>query len=123
MRAIVHIEHCKGTTIRSMAHLLGVTWLVIGELGQVPSLSLRKWRLPRCFTTRSRTTGGAGRLADIAHNFGPEVARMVEGLSDTLAEEPSQKDPWEQRKQGYLDRLRNEPPEIQLISAPDKLYN
>jgi len=48
---------------------------------------------------------------------------MVEGLSDTLAEDSNQKEPWEQRKEAYLKRLRSEPADVQLVSAADKLYN
>ncbi len=67
--------------------------------------------------------GGAPRLKDVEFNFGSKVARMVEGLSDTLAEDSSNKEPWEERKKSYLDRLRSEPRDVQLISAADKLYN
>jgi (p)ppGpp synthase/HD superfamily hydrolase len=35
--------------------------------------------------------GGWVRLKDIEHNFGSNVARMVEGLSDSLAEDPGKK--------------------------------
>ena len=48
---------------------------------------------------------------------------MVEGLSDSLAEDENAKDPWEQRKQAYIDRLRGEPADVRLISVADKLYN
>ena len=40
-----------------------------------------------------------------------------------VVEDPNQKEPWEQRKQEYLPRLRSEPADVQLISAADKLYN
>ncbi len=42
------------------------------------------------------------RLRDIEHNFGLNVARMVEGLSDSLAEDPSNKQAWQKRKQAYF---------------------
>ena len=64
-----------------------------------------------------------GRLEDIRQNFGSDVARMVEGLSDTLAEEPNAKETWEHRKQAYIERLRGESDDVRLISAADKLYN
>ncbi len=67
--------------------------------------------------------GGAPRLADIRQNFGAEVARMVEGLSDTLVENPEDKEPWIERKKSYVTRLAGEPADVQLISAADKLYN
>jgi (p)ppGpp synthase/HD superfamily hydrolase len=51
------------------------------------------------------------------------VARMVEGLSDSLTEDPTQKQSWQQRKERYIERLGEEPADVQLISAADKLYN
>jgi (p)ppGpp synthase/HD superfamily hydrolase len=59
----------------------------------------------------------------IKHNFGSNVARMVEGLSDSLSEDPGNKKPWLERKQTYIQRLREEPADVQLISVADKLYN
>jgi (p)ppGpp synthase/HD superfamily hydrolase len=67
--------------------------------------------------------GGLPRLKDIEHNFGSNVAHMVAGLSDSLTEDPSEKQSWLERKQAYIQRLREEPADVQLISAADKLYN
>jgi (p)ppGpp synthase/HD superfamily hydrolase len=67
--------------------------------------------------------GGLQRLLDIEENFGPNVARMVEGLSDSLSEDSSNKQAWSERKQTYIERLREEPADVRLISAADKLYN
>jgi (p)ppGpp synthase/HD superfamily hydrolase len=67
--------------------------------------------------------GGTTRLKDIEYNFGANVARMVEGLSDSLAEDPGEKQSWLERKQAYVLRLRDEPADVQLISVADKLYN
>jgi (p)ppGpp synthase/HD superfamily hydrolase len=67
--------------------------------------------------------GGMMRLRDIEHNFGANVARMVEGLSDSFADDSNQKQSWEERKSGYIERLAGEPLDVQLISAADKLYN
>jgi RecA-family ATPase len=48
---------------------------------------------------------------------------MVAGLSDTFSEDSSNKESWLDRKQSYLDRLKDEPADVRLISAADKLYN
>jgi hypothetical protein len=48
---------------------------------------------------------------------------MVEGLSDTFAEEEGRKEDWDLRKRAYIERLRDEPEDVRLISAADKLYN
>jgi (p)ppGpp synthase/HD superfamily hydrolase len=67
--------------------------------------------------------GGELRLKDIEHNFGSNVARMVDGLSDSLTADPHRKESWPERKKGYIRRLRKESADVRLISAADKLYN
>jgi (p)ppGpp synthase/HD superfamily hydrolase len=119
----LHIERRKGTEIPFMAHLLGVASLVMGEAGQAGVPVTEDMVIAALLHDAVEDHGGEPRLEDIRSNFGPEVARMVEGLSDTLVEDPSQKESWEQRKKEYLARLRHEPADVQLISAADKLYN
>ncbi|MBK7581434.1 MAG: HD domain-containing protein [Myxococcales bacterium] len=52
--------------------------------------------------------------------FGARVARLVVGLSDSVTQP---KPPWKERKLAYLAKLRDEPDELKLISAADKLHN
>ena len=120
---ILHIERRKGSDIPSMAHLLGVASLVMGEAGHSQVPVTEDMVIAAILHDAVEDHGGTPRLEDIAYSFGANVARMVEGLSDTLAEDSNQKEPWEQRKESYLDRLRREPGDVQLISAADKLYN
>jgi len=119
----LHIERRKGTEIPYMAHLLGVASLVMGESGRVSFPVTEDMVIAALLHDTVEDYGGEPRLKDVAFNFGANVARMVEGLSDTLAEDSSQKEDWTVRKQKYLDRLRREPADVQLISAADKLYN
>ncbi len=58
--------------------------------------------------------------AQLAARFGPEVARMVVALSDTVVRP---KPPWRKRKLHYLAALRDKPPDVKLVSAADKLHN
>jgi (p)ppGpp synthase/HD superfamily hydrolase len=67
--------------------------------------------------------GGELRLKDIEHNFGSNVARMVEGLSDSLTADSNDKQSWPERKRDYIQKLREESADVRLISAADKLYN
>jgi (p)ppGpp synthase/HD superfamily hydrolase len=119
----LHIERRKATRIPYMAHLLGVASLVMGEAGQVPFPVTEDMVVAALLHDAAEDHGGQTRIADIRSNFGPEVARMVEGLSDTFAEDPCEKEDWDNRKKAYLERLPQESPETQLISAADKLYN
>lgn len=119
----LHIERRKGTEIPYMAHLLGVASLVMGESGRVDFPVTEDMVIAALLHDTVEDYGGAPRLNDVEFNFGSNVARMVRGLSDTLAEDSSNKEVWDVRKKTYLDRLRDEPRDVQLISAADKLYN
>ncbi|MGP8271909.1 MAG: HD domain-containing protein [Terracidiphilus sp.] len=119
----IHIERRKGTGIPYMAHLLGVAALVMGESGHTGFPVTEDMVIAALLHDAAEDHGGALRLRDIEHNFGLNVARMVEGLSDSLAEDSSNKQAWQKRKQTYLQRLRQEPADVRLISAADKLYN
>jgi len=118
---ILHIERRKGTDIPYMAHLLGVAAQVMGEAGHADVTE--DMVIAALLHDAAEDHGGQLRLDDIEHNFGSDVAQMVESLSDSLAEDSSKKAPWRERKENYLKRLRREQPDVLLISAADKLYN
>jgi (p)ppGpp synthase/HD superfamily hydrolase len=119
----LHIERRKGTDIPYMAHLLGVASLVMGEAGHAGFPVTEEMVIAALLHDAAEDHGGVPRLKDIEYNFGPNVARMVEGLSDSLTEDPGNKQSWLERKQAYILRLREEPADVQLISAADKLHN
>jgi (p)ppGpp synthase/HD superfamily hydrolase len=120
---VLHIERRKGTGIPAMAHLLGVASLVMGESGLSNTEVTEDMVIAAILHDAVEDHGGAMRLEDIRQNFGPNVARMVEGLSDTLVEDAASKEDWDQRKRDYIDRLRHESADVRLISIADKLYN
>jgi (p)ppGpp synthase/HD superfamily hydrolase len=119
----IHIERRKGTCIPSMAHLLGVASLVMGQVGRVDFPVTEDMIIAALLHDAVEDHGGTARLEDIKCNFGLNVARMVEGLSDSFAEDAAGKEDWSKRKKSYLDRLRDEESDVRLISAADKLYN
>ncbi len=120
---ILHIEHRKGSGIPFMAHLLGVASLVMGEAGHAGIPITEDMVVAALLHDAVEDHGGSQRLKHIEHCFGSNVARIVRGLSDTLAEDPACKEPWEERKENYVRRLRRETADVQLVSAADKLYN
>lgn len=120
---VLHIERRKGTSVPYMAHLLGVAALVMGEAGQGPTPVTEDMVIAALLHDAVEDHGGSPRLADILFQFGPQVARIVKGLSDSFAEREDQKGPWLERKCGYIDRLRTEDADVRLVSAADKLYN
>ena len=119
----VHVSYRKGTQVPYMAHLLGVAALVLGECGHVPFTVTEDLVIAALLHDAVEDEGGLPRLHDIEANFGKEVAAVVEGCSDTVQEDSSKKEPWEERKKSYIARLWNESPGTLLVSAADKLYN
>lgn len=117
-----HTESRKGTEVPYMAHLLGVASFVMGEAGgRVPVTE--DMVIAALLHDVVEDHGGMPRLREIEERFGKNVARMVAGLSDTFADDHDKKEGWEERKRGYLERLRAESDDVLLISAADKLYN
>ncbi len=118
----LHTEYRKGTDIPYMAHLIGVAALVMGEAGgRVPVTE--DMVIAALLHDAVEDHGGAPRMREIEQIYGLNVARLVEALSDTFAEDPEKKEPYGQRKTTYIMRLRREPDDVLLISAADKLYN
>jgi (p)ppGpp synthase/HD superfamily hydrolase len=119
----IHLGARKGTGIPYMAHLLGVASLSLGESGHVPFPVTEDIAIAALLHDAVEDEGGIPRLRDIEAKFGPDVAKMVEGCTDSFEEDASKKKPWEERKSSYIERLRNEPPSTLLVSVADKLYN
>lgn len=118
----LHTEFRKGTRIPYMAHLLGVASLVMGEAGgSIPVTE--DMVIAAILHDTVEDHGGQKRLNDVEATFGKNVARMVRALSDSFAGENEKKEPWEVRKQKYLDHLPGEDEDALLICVADKLYN
>ncbi|MGO9181242.1 MAG: HD domain-containing protein [Candidatus Limnocylindrales bacterium] len=104
----------KGTTVPYVAHLLGVGSLVLEDGGDEDEA------IGALLHDAAEDQGGQDRLDDIAARFGPTVARIVDGCSDTL---DSPKPPWRARKAAYVARLEGEPSAVLRVSLADKLFN
>jgi (p)ppGpp synthase/HD superfamily hydrolase len=103
----------KGTSIPYITHLFSVMSLV-GEYGgdedQLIAAVLHDWL---------EDVPGA-RVEVLEARFGPRVASLVAGLSDSVGHP---KPPWRERKERYLGHLRVASPDLKLISAADKVHN
>lgn len=119
----VHVGLRKGTQVTYMAHLLGVASIVLGESGHVPFPVTEDMGIAALLHDAVEDEGGLPRLREIEETFGKEVARIVEGCTDSFEEDANKKQEWEVRKAAYVERLWNEPPETLLVSVADKLYN
>jgi len=122
----IHTGWRKGTHVPYMAHLLGVASLVMGESGHVPFAVTEDMVIAALLHDAVEDEGGLPRLQDIEAKFGKDVAKIVEGCTDSSEVDSDKKQEWRVRKEAYIKRLREEPDESEgtlLVSAADKLYN
>ena len=102
----------KGTAIPYVSHLLGVAGLVF-EGGGDEDLAIAGL-LHDMLEDTSATE------EELEERFGQRVARIVEACSDTQAKH---KPPALERKQGYLEHLKDADADTLLVSLADKLHN
>ncbi len=113
--AIVHAGQLrKGTGVPYLAHLLGVASIAL-EYG-----ANEEEAIAALLHDAVEDAGGQGRLADIRQRFGPVVAEIVAGCTDSDA---PVKPPWRERKEAYLAHVAHAGTGTRLVSAADKLYN
>ena len=107
----------KGTDVPYIAHLLGVSSLVLEAGGDEDQA------IAGLLHDTGEDCGGEPRLADVRARFGPDVEAIVRGCSDSLDEEWKRVTPWQVRKQLYLDRIAVESDRIVVVSVADKVHN
>lgn len=67
--------------------------------------------------------GGPQWARQIRETFGADVLALVEFCTDGLPDETGRKPPWRERKEAYLEHLREADGPGLLVSASDKLAN
>jgi (p)ppGpp synthase/HD superfamily hydrolase len=108
----------KGSTVPYVSHLLSVAAIVLESSGTEDEA------IAALLHDAPEDQGGRPRLDDVRAQFGDRVAEIVEACSDSLAEDPEQKDEWHGRKTAYQQHLSAaKDPSIYLVSAADKLHN
>lgn len=112
-------ERRKAGEVPTLAHLLGVSALVLGAGGTEAE------GIAALLHDAAEDHGGVQRLDDIRRRFGSDVAEIVRLCSDSLEEDPGAKAPWWPRKVGYVHRLDALPPlaPALTVAAADKLDN
>jgi (p)ppGpp synthase/HD superfamily hydrolase len=87
----LHVNYRKGTSVPYMAHLIGVAALVMGESGYVGFPVTEDMVIGALLRDAVGNVGRLPRLRDIEANFGKEVARIVEGCTDSFEEDSGKK--------------------------------
>jgi (p)ppGpp synthase/HD superfamily hydrolase len=62
-------------------------------------------------------------LAEITHEFGPRVARLVDLVTETKRDAAGNELPWEERKQSKIAKFGDAPVDAKAIFLADKLHN
>ncbi len=104
----------KASTIPYIAHLMGVSSLVLEYGGD------EEMAIAGLLHDVVEDCGGAPMLKEIRRRFGSRVAKIVEGCTDA---DTMPKPPWRERKEKYLHHLKHADAETRLVSAADKLHN
>lgn len=104
----------KASTIPYIAHLMGVASLAL-EFGGDQDMAIAA-----LLHDVVEDCGGARMLTEVRRRFGPRVAKIVDGCTDSVTDP---KTPWRGRKEMYLQHLKTADAEIRLVSAADKLNN
>ena len=107
----------KGTTTPYVTHLFAVCSLVLEDGGTDDEA------IAALLHDGPEDRGGEAVLDAIRDRFGPEVAQMVEGLSDAMPAPGEAKAPWRTRKEAYLRHLADAPETVLRVSLADKLHN
>jgi GTP pyrophosphokinase len=104
----------KRSSVPYLAHLLGVTSLVLEDGGDEDEA------IAALLHDAVEDQGGFETLEEIRQRFGSEVAEIVDGLTDAYT---LPKPPWKERKEDYIASLRSANPPVIRVSLADKVYN
>ncbi|HLX86207.1 MAG TPA: HD domain-containing protein [Terriglobales bacterium] len=104
----------KQTAVPYLSHLMAVASLVL-EAGGDEDMAIAA-----LLHNVVEDCGGMPRLREVHKKFGPRVARIVEGCTDSFGEP---KGVWIERKKDYLHEVKHADAETRLVSASDKLHN
>lgn len=104
----------KASDIPYVSHLLSVTALVLEHGGTEDEA------IAALLHDAVEDQGGDVVRQEIARRFGPRVAEIVEGCTDT---DVQPKPPWQERKTAHLARVRAADRSVRLVIAADKLHN
>lgn len=107
----------KGNDIAYVAHLLGVSSLVLEARGDEDQA------IAGLLHDAAEDQGGQVTLDAIGAKFGPRVKRIVEACSDSLAEDPDTKKPWLVRKTQHIAKLAIADGDVIIVAMADKVHN
>ena len=99
----------KGTDVPYASHLLSVAALVLEDGGSEDEA------IAALLHDAVEDQGGPRTRDEIGRRFGEEVARIVDGCTDT---DETPKPPWRKRKESYIESMRCAAPEVRRVLLP-----
>ena len=113
---MAHGEQCrKGGPVTYVSHLLAVSALTL-DAGGDEDLAIAA-------LLHDVVEDTSVELSEIAERFGDRVAKVVEGCSDYMGDDPDNKPPWEDRKRAYVEHLEHVDEDTLTVSLADKQHN
>jgi (p)ppGpp synthase/HD superfamily hydrolase len=104
----------KATGVPYISHLLSVTALVLEDGGDEDEA------IAALLHDAVEDQGGKATRAEIYRLFGEQVGAIVDGCTEFDSEI---KPPWRERKERYLEQLRQGTPSVRRVALADKLHN
>lgn len=104
----------KGSSVPYAAHLLAVCSIVLDHGGDEDEA------IAALLHDTPEDHGGWDTLKEIDLRYGPRVAAIVDGCTDTYVQP---KPPWRPRKEAFVERLAGASRSVKLVAAADKLHN
>ena len=107
----------KGGNVPYVSHLLAVSAMVMEQGGNEDEA------IAALLHDSAEDCGGLPMLEQVRNRFGDKVASIVEGCTDSLSEDPDNKESWKVRKERYIAHLRQADRSTLLVAACDKFHN
>lgn len=104
----------KNSEIPYVAHLLGVTALVLEDCGDEDEA------IAALLHDAVEDQGGVEILDEIREKFSDRVAEIVDAVTDSYI---TPKPPWRERKEKYIQSISKASKSAVRVSLADKLYN
>ena len=104
----------KGSETPYVAHLMSVSALVLENGGDEDEA------IAALLHDAVEDCGGRPTAEEIRRRFGPRVADIVDGCTDS---DETPKPAWRPRKERFIERLTGASGSVRLVTAADKLHN
>lgn len=121
----LHREQTRGEApVPYMSHLMAVAGIVLEANAYHPFDNIEDVAIGALLHDAIEDQGHQINLEEIRRRFGDKVHEIVRDCSDAIIEEEhQQKAPWRERKEAYIDKIKDKSHETLLVSCADKLHN